>query len=94
MEPLSNCFLFGRPNRVIEIACFDSKLQNARNSTCERKETKRRECLLRERLVQGKKHAEKKALLATFTISKTLLQICKHNSQQRREEEIKSDDNV
>ena len=33
--------LFGRrPNKVIEIACFDSKLQQARN-TCERKQAKR-----------------------------------------------------
>ena len=40
--------LFGRhgPNRVIEFACFDSKLQWARN-TCESKQAKRRECLLR-----------------------------------------------
>ena len=36
--------LFGRrPNRVIEFACFNSKLQQARN-TCERKQAKRREC--------------------------------------------------
>ena len=33
-------FSFGRrPNRVIEFACFDSKLQLARN-TCERKQAK------------------------------------------------------
>ena len=31
-----------RPNRVIDIACFDSKLQQARN-TCERKQAKRRD---------------------------------------------------
>ena len=39
-------FLFGRrPDRVIENACFDSKLQYSRN-TCERKQAKRREFLL------------------------------------------------
>ena len=56
-----------RPNRVIEIVCFDSKLQWARN-TCERKTAKRRECLPRERLVQGKNHVGKKALLAGYLI--------------------------
>ena len=36
-----NSLLFGRrPSRVIEFACFDSKLQLARN-TCERKQDKR-----------------------------------------------------
>ena len=35
-----------RPNRVIEFACFDSKLQWER-STCELKQPKRRECLPR-----------------------------------------------
>ena len=41
-------FLFGRrPDRVIEMACFDSKLQKARN-TSERKQAKRRECLPRD----------------------------------------------
>ena len=40
-------FSFGRRlNRVIEFACFDSKLQLARN-TCERKQAKQRECLPR-----------------------------------------------
>ena len=39
-------FLFGRrPDRVIENACFDSKLQYSRN-TCERKQAKGREFLL------------------------------------------------
>ena len=33
-------FLERCPNRVIEIDCFDSKLQKARN-TCERKQAKR-----------------------------------------------------
>ena len=38
---------YGRgPNRVIKFPCFDSKLQQARN-TCERKQAKRRECLPR-----------------------------------------------
>jgi len=41
-------FLFGhRPNRVIKIARFESKLQKARN-TCECKQGKWRECLRRE----------------------------------------------
>ena len=65
-------FLLGRrPNRVIKIACFDSKLQFARN-TCELKQAKQQACLPRERLVQGKKHEGKKVLPAAFTISKTL----------------------
>ena len=55
-------FLFGcRPNSVLEIACFNSKLQYALNM-CERNQAKWRECLPRERL--GKKHAGKKVLLA------------------------------
>ena len=58
-------FLIGRrPNSVIEIARFDSKLQLARN-TCERKQAKRRKHLPRERLVQGKKHARNKAPIAS-----------------------------
>ena len=44
----------------------------------ERKQAKRSECLLRERLVQGEKHAGKEVLLGvldpTFTVSKTLQQ--------------------
>ena len=74
--------LFGRrPNRVLEIVCFDSKLQQASN-TCERWQAKRRECLPRERLVQGKKHARNKALLAGNLIP--LLR----NSERCEDEEI------
>ena len=51
--------------------------REARN-TCERKQAKWLECLPRERLVQGEKHAGKEALLGvldpTFTVSKTLQQ--------------------
>ena len=51
--------------------------REARN-TCERKQAKWLECLPRERLVQGEKHAGKEALLRvldpTFTVSKTLQQ--------------------
>ena len=62
------CFLFWRrPNRVFEITCFESNLKQARN-TCESKQAKQRQCLPRERLVQGKKHAGKKALLAEYLI--------------------------
>ena len=38
------------------------------------KHAKRRKCLPHERLAQGKKHAGQKALLAIFTMSKTLQQ--------------------
>ena len=52
-------------------------LREARN-TCERKQAKWRECLPRERLIQGEKHAGKEALLGvldpTFKVSKTLQQ--------------------
>ena len=65
---LQNGFLFGRrPSRLIEFACFDSKLQWARY-TCERKQAKGRECLPRKRLAQCEKHAEKKVLLAEYRI--------------------------
>ena len=92
--------LFGlRPNticRVFEIACFDSKLQQARN-TCERKQAKRRGCLPCERLVQGKKHAGKKALLAGYLIPlwrSQNLATKKHNSQRWGDKEINSDEHV
>ena len=42
-------------------------LQQARN-TCECKQAKRHECMPRKRLVQGKNHAEKKALLSGYLI--------------------------
>ena len=41
-----------RPNRVIDIACFDSKLQQARN-TCERKQAKRRDWNVCRAMCQG-----------------------------------------
>ena len=41
-----NLIIWASPNSVIEFACFDSKLQQARNA-CERKQAKRRECLPR-----------------------------------------------
>ena len=56
--------LFGHsPNRIFRITCFDLKLQKACN-TCERKQANSHKCVPCERLIQGKKYAGKKNLLA------------------------------
>ena len=65
-------FLFGRgPNRVMETACFDVKMCNTHAIRADvnkaSKQAKRGECLSCERLVQGKRHVGKKALLAHGT---------------------------
>ena len=51
--------------------------QNSVSFSCQSKQAKRGECLPSERLVQGKRHVGKKALLAhcTFTISKVYLNL-------------------
>ena len=65
--------LFGRgPNRVIETACFDAKCNRQAipaNVNKASKQAKRGECLPCERLVQGKRHVGKKALLVHGTLS-------------------------
>ena len=60
--------------------------------TCECKQAKRRECLPGERLVQGQKHAVKKALLATLTISKSQQQ--RNTIPNSANEEINCDEHV
>ena len=60
--------------------------------TCECKQAKRRECLPGERLVQGQKHAVKKALLGTFTISKSQQQ--RNTIPNSANEEINCDEHV
>ena len=70
---------------------FWSKVSKG-TQTCKYKQAKRRECLPGERLVQGQKHAVKKALLATFTISKSQQQ--QNTIPNSANKEIKGDEYV
>ena len=77
------CILFGRgPNRVIELLVLTQKCNRhaiRANVNKASKQAKRGECLPCERLVQGRTHVGKKALLAGYVIlllrSQTLIRI-------------------